>query len=69
MPLENGMRATVSKREEGEEEPVVKFASAGGEASMEEKGMAELFGGTGPTRINFVPWQDKQAMLDRVLPL
>ena len=66
MPLENGMRATVSKREE---EPVVKFASAGGEASMEEKGMAELFGGTGPTRINFVPWQDKQAMLDRVLPL
>ena len=69
MPLENGMRAMVSKREEAEEEPAVKSASAGGEASMEEKGMAELFGGTGPTRINFVPWQDKQAMLDRVLPL
>ena len=67
MPLEKGMRATVSKRDAGVE-PVVKPSSAGGEASMEDKGIAELFGGPGPTRISFVPWKC-QRQLDEVLLL
>ena len=49
------MRATVSKYELDVE--LVKPSSAGSEASREENGMAELFGGPGPTRINFVPWK------------
>ena len=67
VPLEKGMRATVSKREEWVE-LVFKPSSAGEEASMEEKGIAELFGGPGPTRINFVPWK-YQRQLDRVVLL
>jgi len=34
---------------------LVRPSSAGEEASREDKGMAELFGDPGPTRINFVP--------------
>ena len=67
VPLEKGMRATVSKRFAGVE-PVVKPSSAGGEASMEDKGIAELFGGPGPTRISLVPW-NCQRQLDEVLLL
>ena len=55
VPLEKGMRATVSKRDSGVE-PGVDLASAGGDASNEEKGMAVLSGGPGPTRISLVPW-------------
>ena len=55
MPLEKGMRATVSRWEAGVEP--VKPSSAGSEVSKEEKGIAELFGGPGPTRINFDPWK------------
>ena len=62
------MRATVSKREEGVMELVFNPSSAGEEASMEEKGIAELFGGPGPTRINLVPWK-YQRQLDRALLL
>ena len=55
MPLEKGMRATVSRCEAGME--LVRPSSAGLEASREDKGIAELFGDPGPTRINFVPWK------------
>ena len=65
MPLEKGMRATVSKRFACVE-PFVRPSSAGGEASMEDKGIAELFGGPGPTKISFVPWRC-QRQLDEVL--
>ena len=63
MPLEKGMRATVSKRDSGVE-PGVDKASAGGDASIEEKGMAVLSGGPGPTRISLVPlgWSLKTKM-------
>ena len=54
MPLEKGMRATVSKRDSGVE-PGVDSASAGGDVSIEEKGMAVLSGAPGPTRISLVP--------------
>ena len=36
---------------------LVRPSSAGFEASREDKGMAELFGDPGPTRINCVPWK------------
>ena len=55
VPLEKGMRATVSRCEPGME--LVRPSSAGLEASREDKGIAELFGDPGPTRINFVPWK------------
>ena len=55
MPLEKGMRATVSKRD-SVVEPGVDSALAGGDASIEVKGMAVLSGGPGPTRISLVPW-------------
>ena len=63
MPLEKGMRATVSKRD-SVVEPGVDSASAGGDVSIEEKGMAVLSGGPGPTRISLVPlgWSLKTKM-------
>ena len=67
MPLEKGMRATVSKRFGGVE-LAVRPSSAGEEASMEDKGIAELFGGPGPTKISFVSWKC-QRKLDEVLLL